>query len=182
MDLREQEAKKYSGIWAEPWYRNVSPGLNVAPAALAACGMVAGETLTDYGCGTGRAAKFFKDKGMWVCGVDICPEALEENLYLFIHGCLWDLPPEVPITDWAFSADVLEHIPTRYLGSVVDSILAHTNKGGFIQVAHTPHQDLHLSVFPHEWWVVFLGARLPGFRVVSATTYRSAYAFSKVGG
>jgi hypothetical protein len=175
MDLREQEARKYQNIWAEPWYRNISPGFNVAPEAMKVCGMSAGDTLTDYGCGTGRAAKFFKDHGMWVCGVDICSEALEERLDLFIPACLWDLPSETPLTDWSFSADVLEHIPTEQLPKVISGIMDHTYEGGFLQVAHTPHQDLHLSVFPNEWWTEFLGARLPGFEVASATTYRSTY-------
>jgi SAM-dependent methyltransferase len=179
MESIEQERLKYSHIWAQPWYRKISPGFNVAHEALGNCGMKAGETLTDYGCGTGRAGKFFRDNGLWVCGIDICREALEETLDRFIQGCLWELPPEFPITDWAFCADVLEHIPTNYLEVVVWEILNHTRKGGFLKVAHFPNDDLHLSVYPNKWWIEFLSARLPGFKPLKPKANTSTYLFKK---
>jgi SAM-dependent methyltransferase len=185
---KQEELEKYAKTWAVEQYRKISPGLNVAPEAftvLRDIGLKRRDTLTDYGCGTGRAGKFFMKEGLWVCGIDICPGALEEQLDKFIPGALWDLPPETPTTDWAFCVDVLEHLPEETLATTIKGIVGHTRKGGFFQVAHFPSefqgQQLHLTIKPNAWWVEFLKDRLPGFQNYRTDDRRSVYIFKAVG-
>jgi hypothetical protein len=94
--------------------------------------------------------------------MDICEDAVEEILDLFIEGNLWRLPKDFPVTDWAFCADVLEHIPEIHLTDCLVNILNHTRIGGFIQVPHTISEHnghtLHLIVKPYGWWLDKLSA------------------------
>lgn len=185
LSIASKEASKYAQAWGSKQYRRISPGLNVALEALTffkSAGLrPPGDTLIDYGCGTGRAAKFFMENGLKACGIDICAAALEEQLDAFIEAPLWDLPFDAPFTDFAFCVDVLEHIPEQKLEMTVWGIKTHTRKAGFIQVAHFPHefegQELHLTIKPNEWWVKFLQDKLPGFTVYRGDPRRSIYTF-----
>lgn len=58
MNLEMQERLKYTRMWDQPRYRQYSPGEACAAKAIAALAMAPGESVTDFGCGTGRAAPF----------------------------------------------------------------------------------------------------------------------------
>jgi hypothetical protein len=90
----------------------------------------------------------------YVRGVDIVsltPDA--------VQACLWEMGNEVPASDFAFSADVLEHIPTEKVPEVLTRIAERTRRGGFFQISTQPDnfgrkvgETLHLTVKPPEWW------------------------------
>lgn len=164
------ERAKYERMWAEASYRQWSPGEAVAEEAFRRCGMAYGETLYDAGCGTGRAARKFRDMGLHVEMLDIADNAPGVELP-FHRVCLWALPGLEPF-DWVFSADVLEHIPTERVPATLDGLARLATKGGFLQIALFEDsfgarigETLHLTVKPAAWW---LDAIAPYFAIRDA--------------
>lgn len=157
MDLTEKERRKYEKIWNLPRYRDYSPGEELVDIAIESLGMEPG-TLIDFGCGTGRAAKKFEDKGYSVIGVDLAQNCLDQDIAIpFYTACLWDLP--AMWSDYGFCTDVMEHIPEEKVLSVFSAIRLRTEKGCFFQI-HTAQDGfgaqigeiLHLTVKNGEWW------------------------------
>lgn len=156
-DERLTEKAKYERIWADPGYRRNSPGLNVAPFAFDVLGLMPGDSLIDYGCGEGKAVDYFRRREIKAKGVDIVklrPDVTE--------ACLWDMPKMQ--ADYAFSADVLEHLPEHRVPEVLQAIRDRTKREGFFTIATCDdvHGDrigetLHLTVQPIEWWREVLG-------------------------
>lgn len=150
--VRLKERDKYARIWADTHYHQNSPGLNVAPMAFDVLGLMPGDSLIDYGCGQGKAVDYFRKRQIDAKGVDIVklrPDVTE--------GCLWDLPRMQ--SHYAFSADVLEHIPEDKVRASLEGIRDRTRKEGFFTIATCDdvHGDrigetLHLTVQPIEWW------------------------------
>ncbi len=167
--LAEEERTKYQAMWARPEYRRYSPGEDLVGTAIEALGMRPGESVIDYGCGTGRAAKKFEHKGFIVRCVDFVAEALETDVPFSAH-CLWDLPVMASEgtqksttflgpSDWAFCTDVMEHIPTEMVGAVLAGIADRTRSAAFFQISTVPDgfgrligKVLHLTVRPAGWW------------------------------
>ena len=138
-------------------HREYSPGEHLVDRAINDLEMTTFETVIDFGCGTGRAAKKFQDQGFSIVGVDIAPEALETDVPL-IQACLWHMPDMY--ADWGFCTDVMEHIPPEKVQPVLKQIRARTKKGVFFQIALTKDsfgdrigERLHLTIEPMEWWV-----------------------------
>jgi SAM-dependent methyltransferase len=157
MDLTEQERAKYCKTWANKDYRVVSPGMRHLAGALDWMKPEPGASFTDWGCGTGRAAAEMAERGFDVRLVDIASNAYAGPLP-FVESCLWELPADMPATDYGFCADVMEHIPTERVDDVLAGIAARTRRKAYFQIAlfHDSHftdaGPLHLSVFPAEWW------------------------------
>lgn len=110
-------------------------------------------TLVDFGCGTGRATMKLIQEGFDAKGVDLASNAVDQPIP-FEQVCLWEKPFEA---DWAFSCDVLEHIPPEHVEQVIDNM---QTENCFLRV-HL-HEDrfgkkinekLHLTIKPHEWWL-----------------------------
>lgn len=170
LDLRLEEQKKYEKVWSYQFYRRQADGDPVVETAFKDMGCKPGETLIDWGCGKGTPAAKLAAMGLKVTGFDIAKNCLDPNVRVnFIVGCLWDADLPVELTaDYAFCTDVLEHVPTEHLPAALDNIRARTSKAAFIQVctAHDtsgrkmdPPMQLHLSVFPHDWWYGSLRTR-----------------------
>jgi SAM-dependent methyltransferase len=157
MNLTEQERAKYTATWQNKQYRVVSPGMRYLESALEWMKPQAGSTFTDWGCGTGRAATEMAARGFDVRLVDIASNAYHGPLP-FVEACLWELPEEMPATDYGFCTDVLEHIPTEHVDDVLAGIAKRTARKCYFQIAlfhdtaFTHAGPLHLSVFPGEWW------------------------------
>jgi len=164
VDLTEREREKYEKVWKFPKYRDYSPGEELVDTAIESLGMGATQGIgclhevIDFGCGTGRAAKKFQDRGYHVIGVDLAANCLDEGVDIpLINACLWELP--VMWADWAFCTDVMEHIPEEKVTSVFSSIRMRTEKGAFFQI-HTAQDGfgsqvgevLHLTIKNGEWW------------------------------
>lgn len=149
----------------------------------------AGRWVLDVGCGTGRAGAKFAALGCRVTlidwGINGCPVQIPEGLPL-LDTCLWHdwpsrlvgSPSEHQIrsqaiwgrdeelvrmmhsrADLAYCVDVLEHIPTEFVGLVVSNMLR-AARYVFVQVAHFDdthfgdqvRDTLHLTIRPFEWW------------------------------
>jgi hypothetical protein len=154
-----EERRKYQKMWSKPQYRINSPGLNVAEKAMEVMGACAGETITDFGCGEGKAMDWFRSQGMIASGVDIVqlrPDVIE--------ACLWDMPKELGPSDFAICADVMEHIPQEHVRMVLAGIAARTHKAAFFQIANSEctvgkrhGETLHLTRETPEWWANEIG-------------------------
>lgn len=140
-----------------------SPGKYFLRYFLDAIGDTRG-TVLDAGCGGGRGSVALAEAGFDV--VMTCdlfdvrgPEALR---FPFREACLWhDLRHQLRIgqVDWAYSADVLEHLPTQFVGLAIDHLLRLATKGLWISVALGQDQvgvalgkALHQTVRPYRWW------------------------------
>lgn len=153
MHTTETERAKYEKMWSKPSYRRRSPGLDAAPQVFDLLGMKQMETLIDYGCGEAKATDWFRGQGLTVHPLDLVP--LRPDV---IEACLWDLP-DLPITDYAFCADVMEHIPPEHVDAVLAGIRERTRIAGAFQIASIEcavgrrhGETLHLTVQPRSWW------------------------------
>lgn len=157
-DLLATERRKYEMVWREPKYGRKSPGARSAPTAMSHYEALGASSLTDYGCGDGQARSWFEGWGAQAIGTDLVDVPRESDAPSY-PGPLWDPPPELPTTDFAFSADVLEHLPTDHVGASIAQIREHTRLGGFLQVCIVPDRwgprlgtRLHLTVRPASRW------------------------------
>jgi len=156
--VTEYETKKYERMWKFKDYRQHSPGTGIAPQAFKALNLHSGDSIIDYGCGEGHTVRYFRDKGLFSRGIDLVslfPAA--------IIGSLWELPEDLEGSDYAFSADVMEHIPTDLVYPSLHNIARLTAKEAFFQIAigGESHgkligKKLHLTIKPVGWWNVEL--------------------------
>jgi 2-polyprenyl-3-methyl-5-hydroxy-6-metoxy-1,4-benzoquinol methylase len=135
--------------------------------------MRAGESVTDFGCGTGRAARVFQRHGLRVLAVDHAANCLDKGIPVPLEiACLWDLPPH-PVTDHGFCADVMEHVPPEHVEATLAGIARRVSRAAFFKISTVPDgcgkligETLHLTVRPAGWWLETVGRH---FRVRAAT-------------
>lgn len=154
--LADLEREKYEKVWTFPKYRDWSPGESLVCDAVMSLNMKPGESVIDYGCGTGRALKLFQEMDIKVTGIDHAANCLETDVP-FIQSCLWDLPDIE--SDYAFCTDVMEHIPEEKVSDVLNGIKERC-RAAYFQICLTKDgfgplilgEPLHLTVQPVEWW------------------------------
>lgn len=155
----ELEREKYSAVWDNPLYAVVSPGLRHLKGALEWMQPEEGASFTDWGSGSGQAADRLYEAGYHVRMVDIAANSYkgDKEIPLYV-SCLWDLPEELPCSDYGICCDVMEHLPPERIDEVLRAIAKRTNKAVYFQIAlfhdhtFTDNGPLHLSVFPIDWW------------------------------
>lgn len=162
MSTTEQERAKYQRMWQFAQYRKHSPGAKHVQAAIDYFGIAPGDSVIDFGCGTGRAAMAFHRVGIQVFGVDIADNCLDPQSdwkLPFYEACLWELPDDLPEADYGYCTDVMEHIPTERVADVLRAIKSKCRKGAFFQVCCRADgcgsligETLHLTVQPPHWW------------------------------
>lgn len=167
-DRRGAELHKYERMWAHPAYRRWSPGLDCVPRAIEALGMKPGQSVIDFGAGTGRASEALAVAGLRVLAVDLAANCLDRDVAVpFVQACLWDMP--FMRADWAFCCDVLEHVPPEHAASVLARVCDAGSRGAFLSIATEPDgcgaligEPLHLTVQPAAWWAALApaGARV----------------------
>lgn len=156
-----KEKLKYQKAYEIGVYNSPGPGQDLAGIAFESLGMKAGESIADYGCGLGYALGDFNDRGLQTVGCDIV-NSMNRDISEFVpfRECtIWSLPQNWPVTDWAYSTAVLEHIPPQYIDQTLKGIAEHTTKGGLFQVSFKEAvlskyvgSQLHLTIRPIDWW------------------------------
>lgn len=156
MHSTDSEREKYVATWRHKEYAVRSPGLRHLPGALDWMRPEEGASVTDWGSGSGQAADAMIGMGFAVRMVDIAANAYRGPHGPVIEASLWELPEDMEATEYGFCADVMEHIPTEYVEAVLAGIAKRTTKACYFQIAlfddHWYGRNLHLSVFPPEWW------------------------------
>ena len=161
---------KYKTIWENTEYRAVSVGEKSVNQAFYCLNCSPGESLVDYGCGTGRAAKQFALKGLKVTALDIADNCLDPEFqdlrpFEFKVGNIWNFPEMYVGGEYAYMVNVLEHLPEEKIGSALANIETHTSKAIYFIISTFPdfryNQYLHLTVRPEYWWKQTLDVYFP---------------------
>lgn len=164
MSLAALEREKYERVWAFSKYREYSPGEQLVEKSVTDLGMKPGDTIIDFGCGSGRAAQKFSDLGFGVLAIDHAKNCLDENVGVsFIQENLWDMPSWLR-SQWGFCTDVMEHIPEEKVERVLQTIHETVTQGVFFQIHLGPDssglrligEPLHLTIKPADWWLDLL--------------------------
>ena len=153
------EADKYKAMWNFPQYRTVSPGEMAATEAVKVAKIDQSTTVIDFGCGTGRGGQQIHNlTGANVVLVDFADNAVNGSVKLPFFVA--DLTrPMMLKGDVGYCTDVMEHIPTHQVDDVIKNIMDCVHSAYF-QISLVPDvmgeligAPLHLSVYPHNWWV-----------------------------
>lgn len=176
--LKIREQAKYQEMWSHDGYRDFAPGERYADQAIAALGMVPGDSVIDFGCGTGRGAAALKSAGMVVTAVDFAGNCLDiEALHLdFRQECLWELPDTL-IADYGYCTDVMEHIPLEKVDAVLAGIARCCRYGAFFNISTTDDncgrlvgRKLHMSILTAGAWATALRRHFPQCTITAGET------------
>lgn len=164
-DLVATERDTYEEMWGVAAYSAVSPGEQFAKLF---DGLVRERcdglgTVLDAGCGSGKGAVVLAALGYHVTLCDLTPAGLipAARELPFFETTLWRSLGRVgaPFYDWVYCCDVLEHLPTAFVGLAVARLLDVARKGVFLSVALGPDnlgawvgRPLHLTVEAFPWW------------------------------
>lgn len=156
--LEDREREKYRAMWDRDVYRKVAPGEMKVEQAIEALGMLPGESVIDFGCGTGRASAKFDSLGFSVTAIDFAENCLDAGVNVPLTvSCLWDLPDIRG--KYGYCTDVMEHIPGDKVMDVLRGIAERTDSA-FFNIATRDDslgvligRKLHLSVMPGDVWL-----------------------------
>lgn len=173
------EKKKYEKIWEHNDYRRWAPGEHFFEQAYDSFEALPGDTLCDWGIGTGRAAKMFQDKGLIVEGVDIARNAVSEFLGVVHYGPIWNPPiPKGTKYSFGYCTDVMEHIHPKLVLESLKAIKKHTTIECFFSIATFDDsmgamigQQLHQCVRPPAWWAASFARVFKSFKFTSSEKY-----------
>jgi SAM-dependent methyltransferase len=168
-DIVTAERECYEEMWGVEQYADVSPGARFATVF---DGLVRERgddprhlTVLDAGCGSGKGALALTTLGyrLTLCDLTLAGLMPDARMLPCFEAALWG-----PLTahyvfggryDYVYCCDVLEHLPTVFVGLAITQMLAVARKGLFISVALAPDnlgvwvgRPLHLTVQPYVWW------------------------------
>lgn len=161
--LEDREREKYNAMWRESKYRRVAPGEQYWKLAVDALGMKPGDSVIDFGCGSGMGAQRFQDAGYAVTGVDFASNCLNDDVSIkFVESCLWRLPADLK-AEFGYCTDVMEHIPIERVDDVLAGISKAANKTFFAICTSDDNmgvligRKLHMSILSADCWRKALG-------------------------
>jgi hypothetical protein len=147
---------RYRMLWFTDAYRAGSAGENLVPIILRA--LEPDSLVLDFGCGTGRAALELASRGIPVLLIDFADNCRDEEA-INLPFLEWDLThPMPPTAKYGMCCDVMEHIPEKDVRVVLNNIMQSAETVFFsISTVNDVmgamiHEDLHVTVKPHEWW------------------------------
>ena len=166
LDISDEQ-QKYLKVWNVDAYRAVSPGEDCVDMFVDAVKELMpeyeGQTLIDFGCGTGRAALKL-DEHFDVTPMDFASNCMDKE----VSEHFGDRFVEHDITkktdarvDWGYCTDVMEHLPPEEIDDALDVILE-SCENVFFQIATIAdhfggHPDiqsqLHLTVWDYDKWL-----------------------------
>jgi SAM-dependent methyltransferase len=168
-NVQQAERETYEEMWGVESYAEHSPGEHYAPV-FDALVRERGQhpldlSVLDAGCGSGKGALALSALGYTVTLCDLTDAGLvpDAQPFPFFETALWN-PLTGPYAfgrgyDYVYCTDVLEHLPTVFVGLAITRMLEVARKGLFISVALGPDQmgvwvgrPLHLTVQPFVWW------------------------------
>jgi len=170
--IKPTERSKYEQIWQHDKYRETSPGEQLGHMFLQQAKPAVGETVIDFGCGTGRGGLMLNALGgLKPVFVDFASNALDPDIreasaknpdkWPFYRHDLskWPYPMELKGVKYGYCCDVMEHIPPEQVMLVLKNILR-SARHVFFSIATEPDnlggligEQLHLTVQPFEWWL-----------------------------
>lgn len=170
LEKENPEAARYRKVWDTAEYRVVAPGETAAMTFLAQAKPAPDSECIDFGCGTGRGALMLALIGrMKVTMLDFAENCLDPEVAMAcrtqsdrIKFCVADLTQHIPTTaPYGYCTDVLEHIPTEDVPTVLSNVLGAAHHVFFaISTTEDRHgplllgegEHLHLTVKPMGWW------------------------------
>ena len=157
----DQERVKYERMHAVPGY---SPGPGLGHVHKLIARLKEGDSIIDFGCGTGDAAMKMHELGFQVYLVDIAHNAIRQGVKealrdrIFITA-LHALPAALPRCTWGFCTDVMEHLPEAWVQLSLKAMREKVDNV-FFTISGTPDgwgkkigEVLHLTVKSREWWM-----------------------------
>jgi SAM-dependent methyltransferase len=159
----------YEEMWGVEQYADTSPGERFVPV-FDTLARERGDdprdlTVLDAGCGSGKGAVALAAHGYQVTLCDLTPAGLipEARILPFFEAALWTSLKQRHVFggayDYVYCTDVLEHLPTIFVGLAITRMLDVAKKGLFVSVALGPDhlgswvgRPLHLTVQPYVWW------------------------------
>jgi SAM-dependent methyltransferase len=170
--IKKTERAKYEEMWQHDEYRKVAPGELLAAEFLRQAKPYKGETIIDFGCGTGRGGLIlYALGGLKPIFVDFAfnaldPDILEESekqpdKWKFIRHDLskWPYPMELKGAKYGYCTDVMEHIPPEQVTTVLKNVLR-SARHVFFSISTEPDncgamigEQLHMTVRPFDWWL-----------------------------
>jgi 2-polyprenyl-3-methyl-5-hydroxy-6-metoxy-1,4-benzoquinol methylase len=157
--IHEKERDKYADIWNLPDYSNFSPGEQMIPMFLSIARPKPYSAIIDVGCGGGAASRALHKLGYRVSAFDLTDQAWQPTPGITMRtGTIWNGIPLVPMFDYAYCCDMMEHIPTQFVALSISNILS-TATYAFFSISFTDDhfgsyigESLHLTVKPFTWW------------------------------
>jgi len=121
-----------------------------------------GSTVFDFGCGNGTSLGWMKSQGFYPLGIEIASNAILPRYFDDVHFA--DLRDASALetlyeASYGLCTDLMEHIPTEDVDTVLENIASMTSVGVLFGIARLPDKDgdalglqLHLTIKDKEWW------------------------------
>lgn len=133
------------------------------------------KSMLDVGCGEGRSARFFREQGCTVVGLEGCQQAIDESVIpdRVVKHDFCDGPYRTPQPcDLVWSCEFVEHVEEQYVGNIIDTF---ANARKLILITHAGPDQVgghhHVNLKPAEYWIRLIEAK--GYRYSRSLTRKT---------